>query len=383
MRPLPDRLGDDPTLVTAAHPGGPVAAAPTNAATVAAADSYGLEPADAWRIIRQPETDVEWLRLELSPNGFPAGEAWHRFSDALETALSVRARRHRTSDRSSRLAVDEPQSVSQVANGLFEAARMASRCRHHEVPLHVWLGGAIRTEVPITLPISLSGTDGTSRLKALEQQCLRIRAATDSYGVRSFSLHDTATDLHLIAEAIVALRTALGPDARLTLRLARQFSVRDARILAAMIRGCDLLAFADPCDTVPSNARATDASLPALGLSAGDYDRAMLLDCLATTPPAVLFVDPIREGGLVAARRLAAVATVLHIDVAFTAAEGGPWLAGQCASLAAVLPAACQPIELPRSWVTAWLDAAEVESGAMRLDAIPRLSRLQCAPEQD
>jgi L-alanine-DL-glutamate epimerase-like enolase superfamily enzyme len=350
---------------------------------VSAIDAKGAVPVEVWRAIRQSADDGEWLRIELFADHTPVGEAWDRFSDALNQAVSAAAQQHSTQDAPSHRIAGERESLSQVASGLVETARVDARCRRHGVPLHVWLGGAIRTELPITLPVRLTANGHVSRRTQVEHECVRTRAAADSYGVRSFSLHDASTDPRLIADSVIAVRNAMGPDARLTLRLAGQLPVQDARALVTMIRGCDLLAVVDLCDNVPANARATNASLPALGLSASDYERAALLDCFATTPPSILFVDPIREGGPFAARRLAAVASVLHVDVAFTAAGGGPWLAAQCASLAAVLPAACQPVELPLSWTPAWLDAAGLSDGAMMLDAIPRLARLQGALAQD
>ena len=335
---------------------------------------------ESWRTHRRPADDGDWLHLELVAGETYRGEAWDRFSDALEAAVAAVTEQASRTASSRHPDTDAAQPLSRVASGLVEAARSDARCRRLGIPLHIWLGGAIRTELPITLPVRLrSAVDDVARRKDLDRHCIRMRAAADAYGVRSFSVHDASTEPGLIADTIGAVRRAIGPDARLTLRLLGQLSVPDACTLVAMIRGCDLLAVVDPCDTVASSVRATDGSLPALGLSASEYDRTALLECLAAAPPALLFIDPIQDGGLVAARRLAAVANVLHVDVAFTAAASGPWLTAQCLSLAAVLTAAAQPVELPLSWTEAWLDAADLKDGAITLDAIPRLSRVQAA----
>jgi L-alanine-DL-glutamate epimerase-like enolase superfamily enzyme len=316
------------------------------------------------------------MRLELCMPGLAAGEAWAPYSDDLATALD-----RLVADRTTAAGAPGPAARDQasfvIARGLLEAARLDAHARLHGVPLHVRLGGAIRSRVAVSLPLDPSS--GALGRRPLERQRTDIRHAIDAHGVSSFSVHETSTDIGQIADTMAACRDAAGPHASLTLRLGGQLSAPEARALITRIRRCDVVCIADPCSTVPQNISATEGALPALALSSWSYDRAALLHCLVAAPPTVLFVDPLREGGIAASERLAAIARVLQVDLALTAAGGGPWLAALCACLAAVLPASYQPVELPFSWTLAMLEALQVRGGALTVDDIPRIAALQRA----
>ena len=354
---------------------------PGLSAPVHAADVSTDGHRETWHARRQTGSGREWLHIELSADGTSHGEAWSLFSDSLAAAVAEQTRNGRAIPDA--LAERQPgeETPSLIAKGLIDAARIDARCRQLSVPLHLWLGGALRTEVAVTLPVRVGGATRGSRVTEIERQCERVRFAADM-GVGSFSVHETSTELHEIAELVAAVRSASGRAARLALRLAGQLSDLEAGALLSMLSGYDVESLGDPCDTMRLNVQAVNGPLPALGLSAWRYERPALLHSLATSPPTTLFVDPMLEGGLTATRQLSAVATVLQVDLALTSATGGWWLAAQCASLAAVLGSAHSPVELPLSWTPALLQALNLKDGAVTLDAIPRLSRLQGGPNQ-
>jgi L-alanine-DL-glutamate epimerase-like enolase superfamily enzyme len=358
-----------------ASPASAITAGPS--APVPAVDESPDAQRETWHARRQAGSGREWLHVELSADGAARGEAWGLFSDDLAAAIAAQTRNGRA--RPVRQAGEERPSL--IASGLIEAARLDARCRQLGVPLHLWLGGALRNEVAVTLPIRIAAAARASRRVQLDRERERIRCGVD-VGVDSFAVYETSRELEQIVELVAAVRSAAGSSARIGVRLAGQLSDVETEALLSMLSGYDVESLGDPCETVPLNVLAVNGSLPALGLSAWRYDRGALLHAFAISPPTTLFVDPMLEGGITATRQLSAVATVLQFGVALTSSAGGWWLAAQCASLAAVLPSVDSPVELPLSWTPALLQALNLQDGAVTLDAIPRLAQLQAGPNR-
>lgn len=326
--------------------------------------------AGAWRQRRETTDGRDWLCLDLATPEAARGEARAPYSDALRDALDEIVRAGESDDDPVVPPHLDSARERRLARGLVATARLDLLARQHGVPLHLWLGGAVRSDVRVTLPVAFRTQDRAGRVAELRREHARLHDAR-ALGITSFALHDTTTDVDLIAHSVAAMRDALGSDANIVLRLAGQLDAAPARELASQVRGCELVAIVDPCPSVATGVDATRDDLPALGLSASRYARAALLQCLATAPPVVLLIDPLLEGGPIAVRELASVARVLQTDVALTAEDGGAWLFHLCTELATVVPACLQPIEAPLSWTLDGLQALGVREGAVSSSARP------------
>lgn len=324
----------------------------------------GRPRSGAWRQRRETIDGREWLGLHLTGPDGVSGQAWAPDSEALRHAIE---RELGAAGAGDLVSGDSERSIERrLARGLIASAALDARCHRHAVSLPLWLGGAVRREVPVALPIVFHAHDRTEREAEWSSQGARLHEAATALGITSFAVHDSSPDPDLIADTVIAMRDAAGPGPALMLRLAGQLSPADASTLVARIRGADLISVADPCASIAMSVEATRDRLPALGLSAWRYAREALLACLAAAPPTVLVADPLLEGGAAAVRQLAAIARVLQIDVSLTAAAGGPWLAHLCADLAAAMPACQQPVELFPDWTLDRLRALGVCSGALR-----------------
>jgi L-alanine-DL-glutamate epimerase-like enolase superfamily enzyme len=318
--------------------------------------------------VREVLDGTEWIRVD---HLVPTGHAWAKYSEELAEALDVRL--GATGGGAQPSAGDSPHH-DRVAAGLAASAELDARCRQLGMPLTQWLGGTIRDEVQVSAPIVLNASDRSQRVRDVSRACDRVRQAAATFGVTAFAIFDDHQDPEVIAQAMASIRHAAGPDAMLLLRLSGQLGVPDARSLQQRLRESHLLALVDPCSSLHMSVEATRDALPAVGLSAGRYDRRALLHCLSTAPPVLLLIDPLIEGGPTAVRDLTGIARVLQVDVSLTAEDGGSWQVGLCAALSAVMPAARQPLVLPVDWTPDQLRAWDIRAGRLRSAAASNAS---------
>jgi len=201
--------------------------------------------------------------------------------------------------------------------------------------------------VPQHTEIALQTREVAERGSELKNAARQMRDYQQLLGIDSFAIYDTSNDIDLISSSLLALRSQTALGARLMLRLAGQFDAGQTRELCSNLHGCGLTCVADPCASLALAIEASLNQLPALALSVWRYEREELLKYLPETPPAVLLVDPLMEGGPTAVRKLASIARVLQTEICLTAEAGGSWLTYLCAEIAAVVPASLQPVQLP------------------------------------
>jgi L-alanine-DL-glutamate epimerase-like enolase superfamily enzyme len=311
----------------------------------------------------------EWLRLTLTADDGATGQSWAAYTDgvqhSLEAALGLASQ--------SAAAAVASATEHHIAHSLLAAAEADVVCRRHARPLHRWLGGPLRRRVEVAWPLLFQTSRDSGRGDEIARETTRAATVAERWGVSSFVVHDGARNVDLIATTIRAVRGVLGITRPLSLRLAGQFDRHQTEALLDRVRDAALICVADPCASITESIDATAGRLPALGLTAVRYDRQHLLDCLSRTPPAVLVIDPLLEGGPGGVRRIASIARVLRTSISLTAEAGGPWLTNLCAELAAVLPAVSQPIELPSLITPDALAHFGVAAGALSLaSSLPR-----------
>jgi L-alanine-DL-glutamate epimerase-like enolase superfamily enzyme len=302
-----------------------------------------------WHVVRSGEPAEDWLAVERHDADGVVGRAWWPFSEALRAAVEGVASNGRphglhdpsAPDAASAATAPEPR----LAYGLMAFATADATCRRHTVSLPLWLGGLARDYVRVAWTVAVPASDRSD--SAIARRTRMAREAASRFGVTAFALRDASADPDAIARAALALRAAVGNAATVMLQLEGQLDGAGTRRVQRALEGCDGLCVGDPCSTLGEAVEATRGSLPALGLSADRYPRSELLECLVHSPPTVLLVDPVLEGGPEAVRHLAAVARVLQVDVSLTAERGGRWLTQASGALAASLPSCRQPVVLP------------------------------------
>jgi L-alanine-DL-glutamate epimerase-like enolase superfamily enzyme len=334
---------------------------------------------DGWHIGRVAHQQKEWIVVQATSNGM-AGEAWGPFSERLqhevETLLDL-ADRHQERPT----AGDRGSEDALLACGLIATSKLELTSRRYGVPLHLWLGGTLRTSVRVAVPIVFHGETPRRRGPELERAEEHIRNCHQRLGITSFAIYDSSPDIDLIASSLPVLRFEAGLGATLTLHLPGQFDVDQTQRLCSQVQDCGLTYMADPCASIAMAAKASRDRLPALGLSVWKYEREDLLASLPETPPAVLLVDPLLEGGPTAVRKLASIARVLQSEVCLTAEKGGTWLTYHCVELAAVVPASHQPVQLPTGLSIEDLQALGVRSGKLLLPGLPNRPALETVPD--
>ena len=172
-------------------------------------------------------------------------------------------------------------AAEREAVGRREARRLADVCSTYDVPLHIWLGGALRQRVGLALAMSLDTVAPPGALR-------RMVLVSDE--------PDVAT---LIAQ-LGAAAGAVGPNVELALQLAGQLQPPALQALREAGRRLKLAYIADPCADLADACHAFASGAPPLALSAHrhaprDLARAMVEGgvpiVLVVTEP-VTCVDP-------------------------------------------------------------------------------------------
>jgi L-alanine-DL-glutamate epimerase-like enolase superfamily enzyme len=323
-----------------------------------------MHGSDCWHIGRVTRQQREWIVLQTASNGV-AARAWSPFSERLQHELETLLGH---GDKDQELPTDGSQAFeSLLARGLIATSKLELMSRRHRVPLHLWLGGTLRRSVRVAIPIVFHAQTPRLRAPELDKAREHIRSSHERLGITSFAIYDPSADIDLIASSLAALRCESGLGAALTLRLSGQLDADQAQQLCSQVQNCGLTYIADPCASIAMAAKALQDRLPALGLSVWKYEREDLLASLPETPPAVLLIDPLLEGGPTAVRKLASIARVLQSEVCLTAEAGGKWLTHLCTELAAVVPTCHQAILLPAGLSIEDMRALDISSGKLTL----------------
>jgi L-alanine-DL-glutamate epimerase-like enolase superfamily enzyme len=326
-----------------------------------------------WRVGRVAKQDEDCILVRVTGPDETYGQGLAPYSDQLRWEIESELKAMETLPQEREDGSPGPAGRL-LPRGLIASAKLDLTSRRHRIPLSLWLGGAVRSAIRVMIPIVLRTREAVPRHSELANAVKQMRDYQQLLGINSFAIYDSSKNIDLISSSLHALRSEAGLGATLMLRLAGQFDASQTRQLGSAVQGCGLTCIADPCASIGMAAEASWNRLPALGLSVWKYERKDLLKSLPETPPAVLLVDPLLEGGPTAVRKLASIARVLQTEICLTAEAGGRWLTYLCAEIAAVVPASLQPVQLPSELEIPDLRAFGVRAGKLPLPGLPGVS---------
>jgi len=220
--------------------------------------------------------------------------------------------------RTLRLSAAEREAI-----GREELARVEALCRRHGVPLHTWLGGALRSRVSFAI-------------------AMPIGALSDApAGVRRVCLVSTETDVVRLLASLGAAAGRLGPDVELALQLDAQVPANALGALREAGRRLKFAYIADPCADLVVACRAFGRGGPPLAVSAHRHAPRDLAPAMRDGGVQVLQIDPVRVGGPDAARAWSVAADLTGVEIALVAHDDNN---AQAAQFASTLRAATQPV---------------------------------------
>jgi glucarate dehydratase len=218
-------------------------------------------------------------------------------------------------------------AAQREAIGREEFARIDALCRRHGVPLHTWLGGALRPRVSFALAMPI---DAVSSVPA---------------GVRRVCLVTTESDIAKLIASLGVAASRLGPDIELALQLDAQLPPNALGALRDAGRQLKLAYIADPCADLVTACRAFGRGAPPLAVSAHLHAPRDLARAMRDGGVQVLLIDPARVGGPEAVRAWSVAADLTGVELALIAHEDNE----QTAQLASTLRAATQPVVATRA----------------------------------
>jgi glucarate dehydratase len=246
-----------------------------------------------------------------------------------------------SSFRTLRLTAAEREAI-----GREEFARIDALCRRHRVPLHTWLGGALRSRVSVAMAMPI---DAVSAVPA---------------GVRRVCLVSTEGDVAKLIALLGAAANRLGSDVELALQLGAQVPANALGALREAGRRLNIAYIADPCADLVTSCRAFGRGAPPLAVSAHLHAPRDLARAMRDGGVQVLLIDSVRVGGPEAARAWSVAADLTGVEVALFAHDDN----AQCAQLASTQRAATQPIVVS----SATSGDIAIESAAK----VPRITRI-------
>ncbi len=217
-------------------------------------------------------------------------------------------------------------AAQREAIGRAELTRVEALCRHHGVPLHSWLGGAVRPRVPYAITMPLDA------MSAVPPDVRRVALVSTE--------HDPARLIALLGAAA----NTLGPVVELALHLDAQLAPNALGMLREVGRRLKLAYIADPCADLVTACRAFGRGAPPLAVSAHRHAPRQLAGAMRDGGVQVLLVDPVRVGGPEAVRAWSTAADLTGVELALVALDDGEPAVNQCAQLASTLRAATQPL---------------------------------------
>jgi glucarate dehydratase len=226
-----------------------------------------------------------------------------------------------------------------VSIGLQEANRLDAICRCYDVPLDIWLGGALHRRV--TLAVTL-------RLGAV----ISVPGA-----VRRVVLASADPDVATLIALLDAAASKLGPNVELALQLEAQLHPAVLAPLRAAGRRLKLAYIADPCADLGDSCHVFAFGAPPLAISAHRHAPRDLARAMIDGGVQIVLVDPVRVGGPEAVRMWANAAHLTGVELALLAHEDSTHAANYAACLAATLHACTQPLVVGPAAAAALADA--------------------------
>ncbi|MBI3707361.1 MAG: hypothetical protein HY246_06745 [Proteobacteria bacterium] len=232
-------------------------------------------------------------------------------------------------------ALSIAEGSERAAWALVDAARVDACCRALGMPLHLWLGGALRTSIPIAVEIDDSAADSSLDDLALRRGVRRLVVS-----LRSARVAD-------VVRAVARLRSRFGSATGIGIRLDRQFEVAAAQELFGAVAPLHPDFVADPCVDGRAAHAALARHMPPVALSVHRYLPAAVAPTSGMAGAPVLLVDPVAVGGIDAVRALATLAALNGAELWLQAGNGEPWEVCLAAQLASTCPGAGQPLVVP------------------------------------
>ncbi len=219
------------------------------------------------------------------------------------------------------LTAEERASV-----GLQEANRLDAICRNYDVPLHIWLGGALRQRVMLGVAVRLGAV------------------ASVPAAVRRVVLGSAEPDVAMLIASLDAAASKLGPNVELALQLEAQLHAAALEPLRAAGRRLKLAYIADPCADLGNSCRVFALGAPPLAISAHRHAPRDLARAMIDGGVQIVLVDPVRVGGPEAVRMWATAADLTGVELALLAHDDSARAACYAADLASTLHACTQPL---------------------------------------
>ena len=203
----------------------------------------------------------------------------------------------------------DPQAVRRAFGGI-EMAMWDARARGEDVPLHVLLGGAVRTEVPVSEYFGYRlpgvGEEGEDSPEAVADYCGRMideHGATNFEGkVATVALEEEVRMVRLIREAVGERPIKLDANGGWTVPAARDAMRRLDEFVIAY--------YEDPAETYEEMARLRNFTHAGFSTHALDLPRAVRLGC-----PDTLVTNLVELGGI--ARTMAFIDACARFDIGF------------------------------------------------------------------
>jgi glucarate dehydratase len=219
----------------------------------------------------------------------------------------------------------ELTAAEREAVGRAEAVRLEALCRAHGVPLHTWLGGALRQRVALAVTMPLDAVSGVPA------------------DVRRVGLSSGEADVERLIARLDAAATVLGPDVELALQLDAQLDVGALEPLREAGRRLRLAYIADPCATLGDACSAFARAAPPLAVSAHRHAPRDLARAMRDGGVQIVLVDPVRVGGPASVRMWATAADMTGVELGLVAHEDTAQATDYAAQIASTLRANSQP----------------------------------------
>jgi glucarate dehydratase len=217
-------------------------------------------------------------------------------------------------------------AAERASIGRQEADRLDDVCRAFDVPLHAWLGGALRQRVMLAPALRLDA----------------VGAAQG--GARRVALTSAEPDVATLIGSLDAAADALGPDVEVALHLDAQLHPATLESLREAGRRLKLTCIADPCADLAETCRAFASGAPPLAVSAHRHAPRELARAMIEGGVQIVLVDPVRVGGPEAVRMWATAADLTGVELALLAHDASARATDYAANLAATLHACTQPL---------------------------------------
>jgi glucarate dehydratase len=217
-------------------------------------------------------------------------------------------------------------AATRAAVGLLEAARLDALCQAQQMPLHLWLGGALRPRLKLAAKLAL--TSGAPAPPHVRRVVLTSDAATPD----------------LIVDRLAGAASKFGPDVELALQLNGQLSPDAIEQLREAGRRLKLAYIADPCAEIAAACAGFARGAPPLALTAHRYPPRDLAKAMRDAGVQIVLVDPVRVGGPEAVRMFSTAAVLTGVELGAIAHDDSAQATYYAARIAATLPGFTQPL---------------------------------------